>query len=114
MGRRNAGLGRFHVGLLGARIKTRNDLIGGDVVADIDFALDDLAADPEREIVLHLCGNRAGQCRARRELDHLRGNDVDAGQGSLHLRCVLVAAGEQRERQHCGARSNQPRTPDRP
>jgi hypothetical protein len=90
--------------------KPRQNLVSGDVVADIDVALDDLAVESEREIVLHLRRDGAGQGCARREVDHLRGDDIDAGQGSLHLRCVLVASDEQRKRKHSGACSHQSQT----
>ena len=59
-GRLHARLGRFHVGFLRTRIEARQNLIGGDMVADVHVALDDPAAEPKRQVILDLRLDGAG------------------------------------------------------
>lgn len=87
----HARLGRFHVGFLRTRIEARQNLIGGDMVADVHVALDDPAAEPKRQVILDLRLDGAGQGHPRREINDFGGNGVDAGEGGLRLSVVLAA-----------------------
>jgi hypothetical protein len=62
----HARLGCFYVGFLRTRIEARQNLIGGDMVADVHVALDDPAAEPKRQVILDLRLDGAGQVRVTR------------------------------------------------
>ncbi|EAZ60706.1 hypothetical protein PA2G_04072 [Pseudomonas aeruginosa 2192] len=64
-------LGVLHVAALVLRVEPRQHLASRDVVADIDQALDDLAADTERLVGLYPCLDVAGDRGGRGELGHL-------------------------------------------
>jgi hypothetical protein len=103
-GRLDARRGGFHVGLLGARIEASQDLVGHDMIADVHVALDDLAAEPKRQVVLDLRLDGPGQGHPRREIHRLGGNDVDAGQGGLRRPVVAATARQEPTRQQGGPR----------
>ena len=96
LGRGDAGLGRDQLGLLLVGIEPGQHLVQHDMVADIDQALADLAAQAKRQVGAHLRGDHAGQGDGRREIDDFRGHDLDPGDRH-HLGRVLLAAGEDDE-----------------
>jgi hypothetical protein len=73
----HAGFGRGKVRLLLPRVKAGEHPVGRDVIADIDHALGDLAADPERQIGLDPRLDGAGEDHRRRELGKLGLGDGD-------------------------------------
>jgi hypothetical protein len=64
------------------------------MIANVGVALNDPAAQPERQVILHLCLDGAGQAHPRREINDLGGNGIDAGEGGLRPGVVVTACQE--------------------
>ncbi|MDT4843165.1 hypothetical protein FQZ97_770870 [compost metagenome] len=98
-------LGASQVASLRLGIETRQQLAGTHPLADFDVALDELAADPERQFGLHLGLNRAGKGDLGREPSRLHPLHLDPSQWRQVV--VATATGGQQGCRQCPAQPMQ-------
>src|SRR5262249_5392781 len=103
LGGGDLGLRRAERRLEVGRVKPGQDLTRGNAVADLDPALDDLAADAEAEIRLPARPHRPRIALLGRDRDQNRLLHADRDRRRLLLRS-LAAGGEEQQREGCGRR----------
>ncbi|MNP13055.1 hypothetical protein D3C76_1053200 [compost metagenome] len=89
------GLGRIDIGLQVLGVEPGQDLVGLDVIADVDAAGNDLAAHAKRKIGLHPRLNITGQRHRSREITGL--NSLYADPGQLGFSSLFFAAPRQHQ-----------------